>query len=333
MVLRLLGLCLLLCAAAVAVVPTHTSAQLLDNNEPFTVSISPQYPRPFSRVVLTPTSGALSLAGATMTVLVGGKQTYQGPSQAITVSLGAAGTLTPVKVTMTVGGKTYSKTLSLQPQDVVVIAEPISSAPALYPGKPLTPVDGDVRVVAVANMKTSVGKSLPSASLVYSWTVDNTKINASSGIGRNTIVVASPLQYRNREVSVSVQSQDGALVGGASLSLAPAEPVVRIYRNDPLLGILYDHALSNSYRIEGSESSLVGVPYSFSTSDGAPLLQWFLNGSAAQTGATLTLRPTGAGTGTASLSLTASAHETVTAHTSLSISFGAASQGSSFFGL
>ena len=163
--------------------------------------------------------------------------------------------------------------------------------------------------------------------------VDDTKIVNASGIGKDTIVVASPMQYRERTVSVTVRSQDESVGSGASLSLAPQEPIIRIYKNDPLLGILYDHTISNSHTISGTETSFYGAPYSFPTTGGAPKLQWFLNGAMAQTGNSITLRPTGSGQGNASLSLVALAGDSTTATTNLSLSFGVATGGGGFFGL
>jgi len=133
-------------------------------------------------------------------------------------------------------------------------------------------------------------------------------------------------------VSVTVSNQDGSLVGGGSLSLSPMEPSVRIYENDPLLGIRYDHALSDRFSIISAESTLFAAPFSLPTTIGTPFIQWFLNGSVAQTGSSITLRPTGSGQGSASLSLTASAGGNTTATADLSLTFGAAT-GSNLFGL
>ena len=313
-------------------VPIIVSAQALDGTNPFSIAVSPQYPSPRGQAVITPTSGSVDLTNAVMTVLVNDKQIYQGNAQPLAISLGAAGALTAVKVTMTSNGKKYTQALSIRPQDVVLVAEPVSSAPVLYAGKPLVPLEGSVRVVAVANMRSVGGKSIAPSALAYQWRVDDTIISGSSGIGKDAIVVASPLQYRERSVSVTVRSQDESVGSGASLSLAAQEPTLRVYRNDSLLGILYDHALSGSYAIAGTESSLFAAPYSFPIINGAPTLQWFLNGAAAQTGSSITLRPTGSGKGSASLSLVASAGYSSTATLNLSLSFGAAASGN-FFGL
>ncbi len=319
----------------VLLLPAAASAQFLGaagSGAPFTLSVNPQYPAPFSQAVFGVLSDSIDLANATMTVLVNGKKTYQGSVQTTEVALGKAGNIVKVDVTISSNGATYKQTISIQPQDVSLIAEPISSAPVLYPGKPLIPLEGSVRVVALANFKNASGVALAPSTLSYAWTVDGMQIADSSGIGKQAVVVASPLQYRSREVSVAVKSPNGALVGGDSLSFSSQEPVIRIYENDPLLGIRFERVLENQYAIAGAESTLFAAPFSLPITNGAPLLQWFLDGTAVQTGSSITLRPSGSGQGSALLSLVASAGDYTKTSKSLSLSFGAKPK-FNFFGL
>jgi len=317
--------------------PVAASAQALggiggDTSSVFTISVNPQYPLPHSQATLSFLSSSLDLSNSTLKVSVGGKNIYQGSVQPVSITLGSAGAVANVTTELSSGGTKYTQSLSIQPQDVVLIAEPISSSPVLYPGKPRIPLEGDVRVVAMANLRSASGKALSPSALSYSWTVDSTRIANSSGIGKSTVIVASPLQYRVRDVSVAVVSQDGSLVGGASLSLMPQEPSVRIYENDPLLGIRYDRALGGNYAIRGAEATLFAAPFSLPTTNGSPFIQWFLGGATAQTGSLITLRPAGSGEGIASLSLTASAGSNAIATAILSLTFGA-TKGTNFFGL
>lgn len=327
---------LLAITALMLLSPFTATAQSLDSlagsTEPFTVSINPRYPAPYSQAVVSLLSTTLDLTNASMSVSVGGKRIYQGSVKPVAIPLGRAGSAASVAITVTIAGTPYSQSFVIQPQDVSLIAEPNASVPALYPGKPLIPLEGNTRVVAIANLRDAGGKSANASSLSYSWSVDGVQIANASGIGKEAIVVASPLQYRDRSVSVVVRSQNGSLVGGASLSFSPAEPMMRIYKNDPLLGILFDHALSGTYTIADTEATLYGVPYSFPLLGGAPRIQWFLNGDLAQTGDSITLRPSGSGAGSASLSASASAGTSVSATVSLPLSFGA-EKSFNFFGL
>lgn len=326
--------------AAIALLPFTASAQLMGTSEsvvqtPFTVATIPQYPAPYSSVSLSFLSDVLDLSNTTVTITVKGKKIYTGSVRPVAVPLGKAGVPVVITVTMSSGGIKTSQTLTITPQDISLIAEPVSSAPPLYAGKPKVPPEGNVRVVAVANLRNTAGKAIDPATVSYTWTVDGVDIANSSGIGKQAVLVATPLQYRNRTVSVAVMSQNGTLVGGDSLSLASQDPTIRLYENDPLLGIRFDHALTDTYAINVAESTLYAAPFSFPTSSGAPLLQWSLNGTAAQTGNSITLRPNGSGGGNASLSLTTSAGSFSTATTNLALTFGASSGSalSNFFGL
>ncbi|MDP2652355.1 MAG: hypothetical protein Q8O94_04415 [bacterium] len=318
------------------ILPLVVSAQTfggLGDSAAFSISADPQYPEPYSQITLSVVSSTLDLNNATLTVTVAKKEIYQGNVRPVAVPVGKTGSVTSVVVKINSAGANYSQTLSIQPQDVALIAEPISSAPVFYPGKSLVPLEGDVRVVAMANLQNANGNIADPSTFSYSWTVDDTQIASASGIGKRAIIVASPLQYRARKVSVAVMSQDGSLVGGASLSFTAENPSVRIYKSDPLLGILSDHALSGGYTITGAESTLYAAPFSLPTTSGFPLLQWFLNGEVAQTGNSITLRPSGSGEGNASISLVASSGDSTRATEDLSLSFGAATGGFGFFGL
>lgn len=308
--------------------PLITAAQsfgdLTGDTSSFSVSVNPQYPDPYGIATLSFLSPTINLANATMAVVAGGKQVYKGSVQPVSLQLGKAGSATNASVTISSDGVDYKQEISIQPQDVALVAEPISSSPPLYQGKSSVPIEGNVRVVAVANLRSAAGAAQSPNSLSYVWTVDGMEIANASGIGKSAILVASPLQYRSREVSVSVTNSNGSLVGGANISLSAYEPSVRIYANDSLLGIRFERAISDNYAINGAEASLYAAPFSFPTTNGAPLLQWFLNGALAQTGDLITLRPTGDGEGTASLSFVASSEEFARAATNISISFGSA---------
>lgn len=320
-------------SAFLLLLPGTVSAQALGSTDPFLVSISPNYPVPHGQVLLTPVSNFVSLSNATMQVSVNGTQIYEGSAKPTSVELGGAGELSQIVVTVTSNNQKHAKTLSVRPQDVALVAEPLASAPPLYPGKPLVPLEGAVRVVAIANLRDAKSAPLDPETLSYKWYVDDAQLLASSGIGRDTLVISSPFQYRTRDVSVRIQSQDGSLFGGAALTLTAEDPIIRIYENDPLLGILFDRTLSRSYSITSAEKSLYAAPFSFPLLKGGPRVKWLLNGSTAETKNLITLRPTGSGAGIASLSVVAEAGELVRATTNLSLSFGAARGGLGIFGL
>ena len=145
------------------------------SGSPFTISASPQYPAPYSQVTVSVLSGSVNITSSTMKAVVNGKEIYSGSARPFSFALGKAGSVTNVKITISSGGTHYTQALSIQPQDVVLVAEPISSAPPLYPGKSLVPIDGDVRVVAVAHLRSVSGIVSSPTTYSYAWTVDGTK--------------------------------------------------------------------------------------------------------------------------------------------------------------
>ncbi|MBI3572248.1 hypothetical protein HY091_01795 [Candidatus Kaiserbacteria bacterium] len=317
---------------AALLLPASALAQSLVVPSGLTLTVSPQYPTPYGEVLITPLSTTFDLVNASYTLSANGNVVYRGNAKPFAVALGAAGSVTSVKAMVTGSGGSVSQSISIRPQDVALVAEPLSSVPPLYPGKALVPLEGSVRVVAVANLRSKAGKQVDPSALSYDWTLDGTELAGSSGIGKSSITVASPLQYRAGRVSVVVKSQDGALASGDLLSLTPVEPSVRVYEDDPLLGVRFERALAGSYALAGAETTLYAVPYSFPLALGAPVLHWFLNGSAAQTGDFVTLRPTGSGGGSANVSLTATAGDFARASAVLSLTFNA-NASATLFGL
>jgi galactokinase len=96
---------------------------------------------------------------------------------------------------------------------------------------------------------------------------------------------------------------------------------VRIYRNDPLLGPLFNYALPKTIVMSDAEQTFRAVPYYFS---GTPSLDWSVNGTQSQSGKDITVRSTGSGSGSALIGFTAKqAAANVLANTSMTVQFGA----------
>jgi hypothetical protein len=164
---------------------------------------------------------------------------------------------------------------------------------------------------------------------VYSWKNGDQILESSSGIGKSVLTATAPVRYRDTTITLTVSTQDSSVVGQATVYIAPHDPLVRIYENDPLLGPLYDTALPASLTLAGSEDTYRAVPYYFTS---IPSLSWDVNGTPSQTGKDITVRPAGNGQGTAVLNVTASSGSLgQSAEDSLSVTFGKTSSG--IFGL
>ena len=297
---------------------------------PLTVDIAPENPRPYQTITVTPGSTLIDLSASTITVTLNGKVVMKGSGAAsVPITIGGPGERTTVVVSATLNGQTYTKELIFRPGDVALVVEPISSAHPFYAGGALTSPQGRVRVVAIPDLRTNATTRIPPQNLVYIWKFGNKILQENSGIGKSVLVATAPPRYRDAQLTVTVSSQDSTTVAEASTVVNPVDPIVRLYPNDPLFGPDFDHALSSTLALEGSEESFRGVAYFFGAT---PTLSWSVNNQPSGNEKDVTVRTTGTGPGTASLSFTASnsvTHQTVTRP--LTVSFGG-KKGTNLFG-
>jgi len=302
----------------------------LGGTDPLTVTINPDYPRPYQIITVTPQSSLIDLAASTVTISANGAVVQKGTGgESASVAVGGPGTVTNITVTVVNNGQTYTQSLSVRPADVALILEPNSTTHPFYEGAAMIGSEGRLRIVAVPDLRTSTGAQISPANLVYTWKNGDQILESSSGIGKSILTATAPIRYRDTVITVTVSSQDSSVVGQASVLISPQDPHIRIYENDPLLGPRYDTALPSSITLADSEATYRAVPYFFTS---IPSLTWNVNGTPSQTGADITVRPSGDGQGTAMLGVSGSSGSLgQTAQTGLSITFG--KNGSGFFGL
>ncbi|MBU2329843.1 hypothetical protein KKG57_00015, partial [Patescibacteria group bacterium] len=224
-------------------------AQEFPGADPLSAVISPQYPRPFQLISISPRSSLINLSASTVEVLVDGVVVYTGSgTRAVTAQVGDLGSRTNVVVRVTdPSGFTYSKQYSVRPAEVSLILEPRSTTHPFYTGGSLVASEAPVRLLAVADLRTDAGTKIPANSLVYTWRVGNRILTDASGTGRSSLVANAPVRYRNADITVTVTSADNSLVGEAKTTISAVDPITRIYRSDPLLGPNYDVALTGKY--------------------------------------------------------------------------------------
>ncbi|HYE22921.1 MAG TPA: hypothetical protein VEA92_00520 [Candidatus Paceibacterota bacterium] len=309
-------LSVLFLSALAGAIPAHAQV----GAAPITISISPQYPRPYQTIAITPRSTQLNLAASTVTVSVNGTVIEEGTGVLTAYTqVGAAGERSTIRVSVTSNGQTYTAETAVRPADVSLIVEPISTAHPFYKGGSLVASEGRVRLIAIPDIRTANG-AVAAENLVYTWRLGNQILESASGIGRSTLTATAPVRYRDANVSVTVSTQDSAVVAQATAAIAPVDPLVRIYRNDPLLGPIFDRAFSGTFAMNGEEDSFRMVPYYFAA---RPILSWTVNAVASGGDDDITVRATGSGRGSALLSATARHEENFqSADTSLSVRFG-----------
>jgi len=210
--------------------------------------------------------------------------------------------------------------VTIRPADVALITEPISTTHPFYEGGSLVASEGRVRLVAVPDLRTSGGGAISPANLVYTWRNGEQILQGASGIGKSVLTANAPVRYRDARITVTVSTQDQSIVAEASTVISPVDPVMRAYRNDPLLGPRFETALPANLTLAGAEETFRAVPYYFSE---APPITWQVNGTPSDTDKDITVRATGAGEGTAVLTASSNlANSLQSAETALRVKFG-----------
>jgi len=298
------------------------AAQGLPGAEPLSVTLVPQYPRPYQNITVAPRSTLVDLSASKVEILVNGAVIYTGSgTQPATARAGALGERTTILVRVTdPAGRVYSVQNVVRPAEVSLILEPVSTTHPFYKGGGLVASEGRVRLIAVPDLRTDAGTRLPASGLVYTWRVADRILTDSSGIGRSTLVANAPVRHRNADITVTVTNPDSSLVGEAKTTISAIDPLVRLYRNDPLLGPDFDTALTGRFTMPDTEATFRAVAYFFAA---PPTLSWGVNGASSGGDKDITVRSTGSGGGTAQLQIAASDKEHYQfADERLSVAFG-----------
>lgn len=300
---------------------TFTAYGQIPGTEALTLTLNPSYPRPYQTVTVIPQSSLIDLAASTVTITANGTVVAQGSgAEPAYVTVGGPGTATTVTVRAVSGGQSYTKTVTIRPADVALVTEPFSTAHPFYEGGSLVASEGRVRLVAIPDLRTSGGAPISADNLVYTWRNGEQVLQSASGIGKSVLTATAPVRYRDARITVTVTTQDRSIVAEASTLISPVDPVMRIYRNDPLLGPRFDTALPASLTLAGSEETFRAVPYHFSE---APAISWEVNDVPSDTDRDITVRPTGSGSGSAVLSASAKiASSLQAAEASMRVRFG-----------
>lgn len=310
--------------------PVH--AQYSTNDAPVTLSMSPQYPKPYSTVTVVPRSTLIDLISSEVTITANGVVVQKGSgSQGAAVQVGGPGETTTIVLTVKdPSGKVSTSKLTVRPADVALVVEPVSTAHPFYQGLTLLAPQARVRLVAIPDLRKDGKTALDPKTLVYTWKLGDRVLESASGIGRSVLNATAPVQHRYADITLTVTSPDQALVAEAKTSITPTEPVVRVYADDPLKGPDFDVALSGSYALSGAEATFRVVPYFFSVT---PVFTWSVNNAAQGAQRTITVRPTGSGTGSAPLDVRAAVTDTIeAASTRLTLNFGGSKSPLSIFG-
>mgnify|MGYP000285952026 CR=1 FL=1 len=260
------------------VVPLPIFAALFPSfNGALEVSLSPSSPQ--AGEVVTARVENISSSGSTHFVWkINGTVVDQGIGiTQTTFSVKGLGSATTVSVSATENGVPRGeKTLVIRPAEVDIVWEGNTATPSFYSGLPLPNPDSTITLLAVPHLIQN-GARVSADDITYTWFVNNSQKPADFGYGRKKITLTPPQFLNEFFVSVEAKTRGGDIVAKNTVVIAPQRPSVLVYEKAPLLGFLFEEAVTDSFSLTENEVTFVAFPLYINRTS-SPTYQWSING-------------------------------------------------------
>lgn len=169
------------------------------------------------------------------------------------------------------------KQINIFPTEVNLIWETGTYTPPFYKGKALNSSNSIINIVAFPNFVDRNGEKIDSKKLIYEWK-ENWEVKGSkSGYGKNTFSTEGPQINQSKDITVEVKSIDGTMIAKKTISTRAENPKIVFYRQDPLLGTLYNKGITGSYNLKSEELKVKASPFFFSPQSEINY-KWTMNG-------------------------------------------------------
>lgn len=225
------------------------------------VNMVPENPAPYEDTGLSLNSYANNLDSVLITWLVNGKNVLSGIGRkSFTVKAPAAGLETMVVAVISLPDGEIETRIIIRPNVTVLLWQANDSyVPPFYKGKALPTPDSEVKVVAMPEVKTASGL-VDSKNMTYSWKKDYTNDQEGSGYSKNFFIYTNDYLENSNNISVVASTVDQQYSSQVSIDIGTTQPKILFYKNDNVLGIIWEKILTNPHKIQESEI-VVAVPY------------------------------------------------------------------------
>lgn len=258
-------------------IPLPSLAQTPASIDSIEIRVTPEKPAPGQSVTIKVESFLTDLNRATISWIVDGKTIDAGLGKtSFTTNAPQNGRKSTVTIIIkTSEGRELRRNVPLQPADVSIAYESIGYLPPTYKGGSIPAYQSSVKFVAVPEFYTTAGIKIDPETLVYTWKKGSTVLGNDSGYGKQSLVIKGGVIPEPTTVSVSVQSKDAKINGEAAVRIDFNAPEIQFYKEDPLYGVLYNHAFRNSEPLTNNEFKIMSAPYYFEDTGS---FVWTING-------------------------------------------------------
>ena len=231
------------------------------------VDVVPENPAPNSNVNITLRSFAANLDSVSISWFVNEKSVLSGiGKKSFSVTAGAAGSEITVLVKVFLPDGEIDKTIIIRPSRMILLWQANDSyVPPFYKGKALPVADSEIKVVAMPEIQTTGGMVNPK-NMTYFWKKDYGNEQGASGYGKNFFLYVNDFLESSNNVSVEASTVDQKFSSSASIDIGAVSPEILFYKKDNNLGIIWEQALLDGYRIQGEEV-IVAAPYFIAPQD------------------------------------------------------------------
>lgn len=247
------------------------------------LSVSPEYPGPNEPVLVSLWNAIIDLTGSDITWYVNNKVFAQGVGMTkASIAAGPLGSETNIFATaQTRDGLYASGNASISPAEVDLLWESDSYTPPLYRGRALPSAGTGVRAQAIARFKPAGSAQLPERDIMYTWKRNGSVVASLSGKGMSSAYIRAPALFGTDIIEVAASAIDGSAGGRARAEISSVEPVLVLYENHPLFGIMYNRAFDDTASLSDTEATFAAVPYfaeAENPDDPRLIYSWSVNG-------------------------------------------------------
>lgn len=266
----------------ISISPTYAQLEIPNIESSVFISTVPQYPKPGDTVQIYAQSVFYDLPQTNNTWTVNGKVVAQGigVTEGSFVA-GALGSRNVIVFQANSDTSNASARKTIIPTEIDLLYESDSLVPPFYRGRALPSEGSSVRVLAMPRFLNSSGNPVSQNSLIYTWKRNGSVVASASGRGRGVAVFPSPVLFGADVISVDVTTTDGTMTGSATINISSTKPLLLLYEDHPLFGVMYHKALGPTTFVPESEATFVAVPYYISatnSSDNTLIYDWTVNG-------------------------------------------------------
>ncbi len=251
---------------ALLFVPTFGFAQdfsLPQFGETASLEVSPRtIIEPGASVTIAAQSSLIDLDRASLTWWVNGvhDETADG-NKTFTTKAGVLGSETTVVAVIDgANGLHAEPKVTVRPTTLALLWEGDGYTPPLYRGRTLTSPGSNVIAQAEAQFIRK-GVATPPQNILYTWRLNGQRLGDVSGRGKNSVRIPITELFGDAILTVEATSLDSVFHAEQSVRIPQVEPQILLYRDHPLLGIDYHHAIPETATFADSEITVAALPY------------------------------------------------------------------------